>query len=173
MIEIRLFLIHFICYWIMVFLYDMNVPLNDLNDAISSSLKNQFLVTLPSTYLFFNNYPIVYDDFLSSIFYIPILIITSDCYFYVVHRPLHSPWLYHLHKHHHTGSVCVAKSLDAHYLEHFFANLGSFIIGIAMLWYYGYIINIYVIGGWIGFATINTCISHSNFQCTDGCKFKL
>jgi sterol desaturase/sphingolipid hydroxylase (fatty acid hydroxylase superfamily) len=79
---------------------------------------------------------------------------------------MHSKWLYHLHKHHHTGSVCVAKSLDANALEHIIGNLGSFIIGVVCLWYFGVIINIYMVGGWVGFVTINTCISHSNFQCT-------
>ena len=165
MIDLIIFLIHIICYWTMVFLYDKNVPIDDFNIAASSSLKNQVLYTLPSTILFFNYYPIQYDNFLFSIGYLPILIISSDCYFYISHRPLHTQWLYHLHKHHHTGTVCVAKSLDANGLEHLFGNLGSFIIGVVCLWYFGVIINIYIVGSWVGLATINTCISHSNFQC--------
>ena len=160
-----LFFIHIICYWTMVFLYDTNVPKTDFNNAVTSSLKNQILYTLPSTIYFFNNYPIQYNNFLLSIGYLPVLIITSDCYFYITHRPLHMKWLYHLHKHHHTGKVCVAKSLDANGLEHLFGNLGSFIIGIILLWYANHIINIYIVGSWVAIATINTCISHSNFQC--------
>ena len=165
MIGLIMFLIHVICYWIMVLLYDGKVPKNDFEMAASSSFKNQILYTLPSTMVFFNYYPINYEHFFSSLGYLPILIITSDCYFYISHRPLHTRWLYHLHKHHHTGTVCVAKSLDANGLEHLFGNLGSFVVGIVLLWYFGFIINIYIIGSWVGFATINTCISHSNFQC--------
>lgn len=165
MIGLIMFLIHVICYWIMVLLYDGKVPKNDFKMAASSSFKNQILYTLPSTMVFFNYYPINYEHFFSSFGYLPILIITSDCYFYISHRPLHTQWLYHLHKHHHTGTVCVAKSLDANGLEHLFGNLGSFFVGIVLLWYFGFIINIYIIGSWVGFATINTCISHSNFQC--------
>ena len=160
-----LFFIHIICYWSMVFLYDENIPKKDFNNAVTSSLKNQILYTLPSTVYFFNSYPIEYNNFFLSIGYLPILIITSDCYFYITHRPLHTKWLYHLHKHHHTGKICVAKSLDANGLEHLFGNLGSFIIGIVLLWYLNHIINIYVVGSWVVIATINTCISHSNFQC--------
>jgi sterol desaturase/sphingolipid hydroxylase (fatty acid hydroxylase superfamily) len=165
MIGITLFFIHIICYWTIVFLYDKNVPINDLKIAAYSSLKNQVLYTLPSTVIFFNNYPTNYEHFLSSFGYLPILIISSDCYFYITHRPMHCKWLYHMHKHHHTGSVCVAKSLDANALEHIVGNLGSFIIGILFLWYFGLIINIYIVGGWVGLVTINTCISHSNLQC--------
>ncbi len=165
MIVLIIFLIHVICYWLVVLLYDRHVPQNEFDVAARSSFKNQVLYTLPSTILFFNYYPIQYDNFLFSIGYLPILIISSDCYFYISHRPLHTKLLYHLHKHHHTGTVCVSKSLDANGLEHLFGNLGSFIFGVLLLWYFGFIINIYIIGSWVGLATINTCISHSNFQC--------
>lgn len=160
-----LFYIHIICYWTMVFLYDRNVPKIDYENAIVSSLKNQILFTLPSTLILGHYYPIQYNNFFSSLIYFPILIVSSDCYFYISHRPLHTNWFYHLHKHHHTGSVHVAKSLDADGLEHIFGNLGSFVIGILLLWYYGIIINFYTICGWVGLATINTCISHSNGNC--------
>tara|TARA_B100001093_G_C26852697_1_gene1025855 strand:- start:729 stop:1319 length:591 start_codon:yes stop_codon:yes gene_type:complete len=162
--ELILFFIHVICYWTMVFLYDNNMYDNSL--AVSSSLKNQVLYTLPTTFIFSNIYPIHYDNFIDSFLYFPILIISSDCYFYITHRPLHSNLLYKYHKHHHTGDVCVAKSLDANGLEHVVGNLGSFFIGIFLLWYFGIILNIYFIGTWVGFATVNTCISHSNFQCS-------
>jgi len=59
----------------------------------------------------------------------------------------------------------VAKSLDADGLEHVFGNLGSFLCGILLLQYLGYIIHIYVLGLWVGFATLNVCISHSNYNC--------
>ena len=73
MVGLILFFIHYICYWTMVSLYDNNVPDNDLNNAITSSLKNQLLYTLPSTVIFFNYYPIQYSNFLLSIGYIPVL----------------------------------------------------------------------------------------------------
>ena len=162
---IVLFYIHCICYWLMVLIYDKNVPLKDYNNAVVSSLKNQILYTLPITVIFFNYYPINYNDFIYSIGYLPFLIVTSDGYFYLTHRPLHTKAFYHLHKHHHTGIVCVAKSLDAGAIEHIIGNLGSFIIGILLLWYCNCIVNIYIFGGWIGFVTLNTCISHSNKTC--------
>ena len=165
MIGLILFFIHFICYWTMVFLYDKNVSEKDYSISVKSSIHNQIFYTLPSTMIFCNYYPIQYSNIVSSMIYLPFLIVTSDCYFYISHRPLHSRWLYHLHKHHHTGSVHVAKSLDADGLEHFFGNLGSFIVGILLLWYFGFIVNIYIVGSWVGIATINTCISHSNFKC--------
>ena len=166
MIGLYLFLIHIICYWTMVYIYDKNVNVKDYKISVTNSIKNQILYTFPSTIIFFNYYPIQYNNLLLSFTYIPILIIVSDCYFYITHRPLHTKWLYYLHKSHHTGEVHVAKSLDAHGLEHIIGNLGSFICGIALLWYYGFIINIYIISIWIGLATINTCISHSNYKCS-------
>ena len=160
-----IFFIHFICYWTMVYLYDKNVPINHHRIAILSSYKNQIIYTYPATYLFFYYYPIQYNNILYSFGYLPILLITSDVYFYISHRPLHTKLLYNYHKHHHTGTVCVAKSLDADGFEHVFGNLFSFISGVMFLWYFGYIINIYVLSMWTGIVTINTCISHSNNHC--------
>ena len=165
MIGLILFLIHFICYWTMVFIYDSDVSEKDYTISISSSIKNQLLYTLPSSMIFSFYYPIVYENFFISLGYVPILIVTSDCYFYLTHRPLHTKYFYKFHKHHHMGPVHVAKSLDADGFEHIFANLGSFYIGILLLWYFNLIINVYVISGWIGMATLNTCISHSNNKC--------
>ena len=62
--ELILFFIHVICYWTMVFLYDNNMYDNSL--AVSSSLKNQVLYTLPTTFIFSNIYPIHYDNFIDS-----------------------------------------------------------------------------------------------------------
>lgn len=165
MIGLTLFFMHIICYWTMVLLYDKNVPTDDFKIAAASSLKNQLLYTLPCTVIFLNYYPTNYEYILSEIGYLPILIISSDCYFYITHRPMHLKCLYHLHKHHHMGTVCVAKSLDANGFEHIVGNLGSFFIGIIILWYFNIILNIYLIGSWICLVTINTCISHSNLKC--------
>lgn len=163
---LSLFFVHFICYWLMVLVYDIDVPREELKEPIVSSLKNQICYTLPLTITFSNYYPIVYDNVLISCTYYPFLIILSDFYFYISHKPLHSKYLYNLHKHHHTGTLCVAKSLDANGIEHIVGNLGSFMFGIYVLWYLNIIINYYVISTWVAFATINTCISHSNYKCS-------
>ena len=163
--DLTLFFIHVICYWTMVLIYDVDVPKKDLRQPIVSSLKNQVLYTLPITVAFNNYYPMVYDDALLSFTYYPFLIILSDFYFYISHRPLHSRCLYKYHKHHHMGKICVAKSLDANGLEHVFGNLGSFMFGIMVLWYFNIVINFYVISSWFGFVTICTCINHSNNKC--------
>ena len=165
MIEIYIFLIHFICYWSMVYEYDKSVPPQIFWKSAKNSLKNQILYTLPSIYLLVNYYPIKYDNILLSFGYIPFLVVAGDCYFYITHRPLHTKILFNLHKSHHNGIVHVAKSLDADGIEHIVGNLGSFIIGILLFQYFGYIINIYVLEFWVGFSTINTCISHSNKNC--------
>lgn len=160
-----IFLIHFICYWLMVYFYDQNVNKNDHKIAIKSSLKNQFLITYPVLFIFFNYYPINYNNFYLSILSYPIIVLTGDIYFYLLHRPFHTKLLYKYHSHHHQGEVCVAKSLDADSLEHLICNIGSLLSGVVLLWYFNYIINIYVFSIWISIATINTCISHSNKKC--------
>ena len=140
-----IFFVHFICYWIMVFLLDKNIQKKKQhNVAVLSSLKNQIIYTYPAIYLFFEYYPINYDDILHSTMTIPLLGTCSDIYFYLSHRPMHTKLLYKYHKHHHTGEVCVAKALDADGIEHIIGNLGSFISGILLLWYFGFIINIYI-----------------------------
>jgi len=165
MIHYYVFLIHVICYWIMVTMYDKDVPKKDHNNAILSSLKNQICITFPANYIFFLYYPISYDNVLYSTLSMPFLAVCSDIYFYISHRPLHTKWLYNYHKHHHIGKVCVAKSLDADGIEHLVGNLGSFISGIMVLWYFGFIMNIYVLATWVGIVTTSTCISHSNNKC--------
>jgi sterol desaturase/sphingolipid hydroxylase (fatty acid hydroxylase superfamily) len=162
MISIIFFLIHFICYWCMVFIYDKNIKKNVFYNSVLLSLKNQIVYTLPLIYILFKFYPISYDNFLFSFLYIPILVITGDIYFYISHFPLHSRLLFKYHKTHHAGTTHVAKSLDADFMEHVFGNLGSFICGILILKYFNHVINIYVLGLWVGIITINVCTSHIN-----------
>jgi sterol desaturase/sphingolipid hydroxylase (fatty acid hydroxylase superfamily) len=158
-------LIHFICYWTMVYIYDKKVPKKSLITSSISSFKNQIFYTFPLTFMFFKYYPVIHDDILISLCYLPLIVSISDIYFYITHKPLHSKLLFHLHKFHHTGEIHVAKSLDANGFEHIFGNLGSFMSGPILLWYNGLIINIYVLNLWIAIATLNTCVSHSNKQC--------
>ncbi len=167
MISTYVFLVHFVCYWLMVYLYDKNVTCNEfilLDTPVLLSLKNQFFYTYPTINILFRYYPVEYNNFVISILSIPFLVLTGDIYFYVTHRPLHTKWLFKYHKSHHKGRTRVAKSLDADALEHIVGNLGSFLCGILLLQYLGYIINIYVLSLWVGMATVNTCISHSTYN---------
>lgn len=164
MISINVFLVHFICYWTMVYLYDKDVPTATFNRSALLSLKNQIFYTYPTINILFRYYPVKYDNLILSIGYLPLLVVTGDIYFYFTHRPLHTKWFFKYHKSHHTGKIHVAKSLDADGIEHIVGNLGSFLCGILLLQYYGYIINIYILGFWVGLATFNTCLSHSNYN---------
>ncbi len=158
-----LFTIHFICYWFMVILYDID-SLIILSNSVKNSLKNQILCTLPMCHLFFYNYTIEYNNF-QSILGLLVLIITGDIYFYISHRPMHTKLLWKFHKTHHQGNICVSKSLDADLFEHLVGNLGSFAVGILLFQYYGFIFNIYVLYLWSAITTISVCISHSNSKC--------
>lgn len=159
-----LFSLHFIIYWYMVLKYD-EIFTKDCFTSIQNSFKNQIFGTFPFISFFLSYYPIYYGDFLSSFGYFPILVVTGDIYFYICHKPFHSKLLWQFHKTHHKGTLCVAKSLDADLLEHLIANIGSFMIGIYILQYFGYILNIYALHIWLGIATFNTCVSHSNLRC--------
>ena len=165
MLDIKLFLTHFFCYWIMVLIYDNDISSRELDIAISSSIKNQLFYTLPIFILFSYSYPIVYNNFTYSALYTPFLVVTSDVYCYLTHIPLHSRYLYNIHKHHHNNTVCVAKSLDADGVEHIVCNMGTFFAGILSLWYFNIILNTYILVFWIGFVTIINCASHSNGKC--------
>jgi sterol desaturase/sphingolipid hydroxylase (fatty acid hydroxylase superfamily) len=158
--DIGLFLTHISCYWIMVYIYD-NKHQSDFKSGVFNSIKNQIFVTYPIINIIFRYYPINYYNFTFSLGYIPILIVIGDIYFYLSHRPLHSKLLWRFHKTHHRGMACCAKSLDADILEHLFGNIGSFVIGIFILYYFKIVINIYIVYGWTAVATINTCICHS------------
>ena len=162
MTSTKIFLIHFICYWTMVLLYDKNVPSHTFNKSAMLSLKNQICYTYPIINMLFIYYPISYENFGLSLGCLPVLAATGDIYFYVMHRPLHTKLLFKYHKSHHTGKIHVAKSLDGDCVEHIIGNMGSFLFGILLLQYLGFILNIYIIGVWFGVATINICISHSN-----------
>ena len=59
MIATNVFLIHFVCYWIMVYLYDKNVIYDwtiVLDRPVRLSLKNQILYTYPTINLLFRYY---------------------------------------------------------------------------------------------------------------------
>ena len=56
MISINVFLVHFICYWTMVYLYDKNVPTATFNRSALLSLKNQIFYTYPTINILFRYY---------------------------------------------------------------------------------------------------------------------
>ena len=151
------FLIHFLIYWFMVLVFD------DVYDtkAFKDSFKNQILLTLPLSILFFNYYPIEYNNIFISFACVPLIVVISDIYFYCTHRPLHTSLLWKYHKTHHHNTVSIAKSLDADIVEHAVGNLGSFIIGFIVLRHWGIIFNIYIFHIWAIISTISTCASHS------------
>jgi len=152
--------LHFLSYWTMVYNYDTEFDKYYVT-ALRNSLRNQIFVTLPATALLFVWYPIEYNNFLYSVACLPVIIVCGDIYFYLSHRPLHSKYLWSFHKSHHRSKVCVAKSLDADIVEHLISNLGSFVAGFIVLYYFNFIVNIYVVHLWTVIATTNTCISHS------------
>jgi sterol desaturase/sphingolipid hydroxylase (fatty acid hydroxylase superfamily) len=152
------FYLHFFSYWFMVWKYDEKYNI----EAVRNSLKNQAVLTLPLSLMFFNQYPIEYNNILISAVCIPLIIVMSDIYFYCAHRPFHSQLLWKYHRNHHHGTVQVSKSLDADTLEHAVANLGSFIVGFLILWNIGIIFNIYLFHIWVVVSTVSTCISHAD-----------
>ena len=76
-----LFLIHTVCYWYMVYLYD-DKQYDDFKPAVLNSLKNQIFVSYPVINIVCRYYPINYNNFILSFAYIPILMIIGDIYFY-------------------------------------------------------------------------------------------
>ena len=60
MITTNIFLVHFICYWTMVYLYDKNVQKKILYKSCLLSLKNQFMYTYPVIHILFKYYPMIY-----------------------------------------------------------------------------------------------------------------
>ena len=151
------FFTHFISYWSMVIIYDDKIILS----SITASLKNQLSMTLPLSILLFNYYPVEYGNLLSSIAFLPFIIVMSDIYFYCTHRPLHTVLLWRYHKSHHCNTVVVSKSLDADILEHVISNLGSFVVGFLIFQHFGFIFNIYIYHMWVIVSTLSTCSSHS------------
>ena len=93
MISTFVFLIHFLCYWVMVYLYDKNVTWNEfilLDKPVVLSIKNQIFYTYPTINILFRYYPVKYDNLILSVGYIPMLVVMGDIYFYITHRPLHN-----------------------------------------------------------------------------------
>jgi len=155
-----MFLVHFACYWGMVFLYD-ETP---LSIASLNSLKNQVLCTLPLSFVV----PTSVDTHWTQWFWGPFLcIVLSDVYFFCSHILLHK-FMWNHHKTHHSGKVHVAKSLDADLLEHLICNLGSFVFPFLFFTPGDAFVNF-----WSVASTINTCISHVGHPILGDCGIHL
>lgn len=162
-----LFLAHFVPYWTCVVLFDAKTDAH-FTHAAWSSLRNQVFITLPVAHLVCMYYPYQGKDVLSlhlSFVFLPLIIVIADWYFYCVHRLLHTKLFWPYHRAHHRGNISVVRSLDADISEHIYANIGMATVGIAGLYvFFGLVLDFYFLVFWVAFATVNTCISHSNLR---------
>jgi len=71
-------------YYGLVFIYDTRKD-KTFHTAVKHSLKNQLLVTLPSTFCFLQWYPIEYGNMIYSLAALPV-VVSGDIYFYLSHR---------------------------------------------------------------------------------------
>ena len=62
MIQNKVFLLHFICYWSLVIIYDKNVPKKVFYKSVMLSLKNQLLYTYPSICISIQTAPVISMD---------------------------------------------------------------------------------------------------------------
>lgn len=160
-VEMLIFALHMTCYWGMVYVYDDPHHHPDCFwTSARSALRNQLLVTLPSVYLLGRWYPPDTAALWVSVAWLPLLVVTTDLYFYTLHRCLHSRWLWPYHRAHHTGRVRAVKALDADPLEHLVVNLGSFACGLVAGIYAGFTFHWWAVCMWAVVSTLNTCYSH-------------
>ena len=156
-----LFLTHFISYWTTSIYYDDFIENGlVLRSSIKQCLMNQLCGTLPLLCLFVATYPIEHNNFIYSIFLLPVLINGADLYFYSIHRLGHK-YFWNIHRIHHKGDNYAVKSLDAHIIEHVCVNIFSISYFVYLLYFMGFIFNIYVLHLWILIITINACLTHS------------
>ena len=156
-----LFTIHFMSYWATSIYYDDFIKNRlILCPSVERCLWNQLYGTLPMLCLFVATYPIEFNNFISSILLLPILVNGADIYFYCVHRLGHR-YFWKIHKIHHKGDNYAVKSLDTHIIEHIFVNIFSISYFIYLIYFMGFVINIYVLHLWIFIITINACLTHS------------
>jgi sterol desaturase/sphingolipid hydroxylase (fatty acid hydroxylase superfamily) len=166
--------VHMITYWSLGFIfYLLDLKYLDAssnnwkkyNNAISTSLFNQFFITLPT--LYFLNSHIKKSIETSTNDTIPIIgmklfliINISNIIFYLLHRLLHYNKAYkYIHSIHHEFVEPVAvAAFYAHPIEHLFANTLSFLIPFII---FGTTYNVMIILIVIG--TIQTILAHSTY----------
>eukprot|EP00026_Physarum_polycephalum_P014466 Phypoly_transcript_14981.p1 GENE.Phypoly_transcript_14981~~Phypoly_transcript_14981.p1 ORF type:complete len:260 (+),score=29.42 Phypoly_transcript_14981:99-878(+) len=114
------------------------IPKDQIRKLFKGVAINQFLVMLPSMFLFvpFYNlqlFPI--PSMLTVVWQLIFCQIAEDFTFYFSHRLLHTPWLYkHIHKQHHEFSAPFGWAAEyANPIEFFFGNLIPFSSGLIIL----------------------------------------
>ena len=134
--------------------------------AIKNSIYNQFLITLPLTYLLkthIKNSIIksAYDGILLSIIKIFIITNISNFIFYWLHRLLHYKLFYkYVHKIHHEYIIPIAPcALYAHRIEHILCNNLAFMIPFIII---GMRYELLLASICLG--SINTTMSHTKYM---------
>ena len=146
----------------MVYLYD-DARQNPVCfwESAKGALKNQLCVTLPSIIMLARCSPHQTEPLGVSMMCLPLLVVATDLYFYVLHRALHTRRLWKWHKAHHTGQVRPVKALDADAPEHLMVNLGSFACGFVVSHVvFGFAFHRSAVYVWTAVSTLNTCWSH-------------
>lgn len=151
-------LVHLLIYWGLVRCYD-EASKGDYH-CVRDSLRNQFLCTLPLgalvLYMVTEQRSATY-----RISWLPIFVVAADVHFYLVHRAMHSRWLWPYHKRHHRGTLSIAKSLDADLPEHLIANFGSYVAGYLLMYAMTpWKPSALLVLSWSAIATWATCTSH-------------
>lgn len=164
-----IFGLHVSIYWLSVALFkDAATPAKDFKTACAASLKNQIFHALPVTYVFFqgvkNWYPGYHGERLSfydSLPYLPLQALTTDCYFHIMHRIMHTKLFWGFHRKHHDAKTHVAKALDGDMLEHIFVNLFSVFFGVWVLQYFfGILLDSSILYIWCAISNIAVMQSH-------------
>ncbi len=161
---LQLFLVHIVSYWCAVALYTIpwgqleptQWPKDAAHLVVKQVLKNQFVYT--SVYIVpFAYYPTPLSGW-HGVWQLPVIVVLTDVFFYVMHRVVHIKPLYkHIHAMHHDFKIPIAvAALYAHPLEHIFVNI---LIAVAPLFVVR--ANFIVAVLWTAIASVNTVVAHS------------
>lgn len=89
---------------------------------------------------------------------VPLCVCVTDLLFYHLHRLMHCPFLYPFHKEHHVWRTPIAASaLYAGAFEHVVLNASPPLLAAVLLRCHPFIMCL-----WVGLATCNTVLAHSN-----------
>lgn len=138
------FLFHFFSYWLAVsvtYAVDLfrlasdHINWKRYGSAVKVSLRNQFLVGLPTLYLLRDSIEssVVYTEtnsYLYQILKLILLVNFANLFFYWTHRLLHVSFMFrYVHAQHHEFTEPIGVSaMYAHPLEHLISNTLSFIL---------------------------------------------